>query len=227
VGLLARDPAVLRSAAAVLLGDRGASSEAPARRLLLDTNALAAAEPDVADSVRAATERLAGRLGGTLETVELLSGDAPDFAAAMEAFSVLQGAEVWRNFGGWVESAHPSFGADIATRIEGASRIGAADVARAEPVAAAVAARVGRIGANDVLAIPATGTVAPPRDADADTRQAARVAAGRLSCLASLAGAPAVALPGPSVDGLPVGVSLVGAPGSDRSLLAAARAVSR
>ncbi|MGH2989659.1 MAG: amidase, partial [Solirubrobacterales bacterium] len=63
---------------------------------------------------------------------------------------------------------------------------------------------------------------APPRDADSETRQGARVAAGGLSCLASLAAAPAVSLPLARVGGLPVGVSLVGPPGSDRSLLAAA-----
>ncbi|MGH2993000.1 MAG: amidase family protein [Solirubrobacterales bacterium] len=106
--------------------------------------------------------------------------------------------------------------------MENAARIAPADVARAEPVAAAVAAPVRRLSANETLVIPATGTVPPTRDADADARQKARVAAGRLSCLASLAGAPAVSLPLATVGGLPVGVSLVASPGSDHTLLAAA-----
>jgi amidase len=222
VGLLARDPAVLRRAAGVLLG--GGVPADPVRRLLIGEDALAAADPEVGAAVREAAERLARRLGAGVEAIEVLPGDAPGLGEAMEAFSVLQGAQVWRNFGSWIESAHPSMGADVAKRMEGAARVGADDVARAEPVAAAVAKQVRRLGVAEALAIPATGTVAPLRDADADTRQAARVAAGRLSCVASLSGSPAVSLPLASVDDLPVGVSLVGPPGSDLTLLAAATA---
>jgi amidase len=224
VGLVARDPAVLRRAAAVLLGGR--ADVEPPRRLVVGTDALAAAAAEVADAVRSAAEGVGDRLGIEVDGSDVLSGDTPSLAEAMEAFSVLQGAEVWRNFGGWVESAHPSLGPDIAKRMEGASQVDPADVARAEPVAAAVAERIGRLDAAEALAIPATGTAAPPRDADADTRQDARVAAGRLSCLASLSGTPAVSLPLAEVGGLPVGVSLVGARGSDHALLAAAEAAS-
>jgi Asp-tRNA(Asn)/Glu-tRNA(Gln) amidotransferase A subunit family amidase len=115
-------------------------------------------------------------------------------------------------------------GDDISARMEGAAKITPADVSRAEPVAAAIAAPVRRLSATEALVVPATGTVAPPREADLATRQAARVAAGRLSCTASLAGAPAVALPLARAGDLPVGLSLVGAPGSDHALLAAAAA---
>jgi Asp-tRNA(Asn)/Glu-tRNA(Gln) amidotransferase A subunit family amidase len=42
-------------------------------------------------------------------------------------------------------------------------------------------------------------------------------------CLASLAGLPAVMVPHGSVDGAPVGLQLVAAPGADRALLTLAR----
>ncbi|MGH2992999.1 MAG: amidase family protein [Solirubrobacterales bacterium] len=90
VGLLASEPAALRRAADVLLGNRAAVGDDPPRRLLIATDALAVADPDVAEAVRAATERLGHSLGATLEPVELLSGDTPGFDAAMEAFTVLQ-----------------------------------------------------------------------------------------------------------------------------------------
>ena len=41
----------------------------------------------------------------------------------------------------------------------------------------------------------------------------------RLTCVAGLAGAPAVSLPLATRSGLPCGVSLVAAPGRDRALL--------
>jgi amidase len=223
VGLLARDPAGLRRGPEVLLGGAAPAAD-PVGRLLIGEDALAAADPQVGAAVRVAAERLARRLGAGVEAIEVLPGDAPALGEAMEAFSVLQGAQVWSNFGSWIESAHPSMGADVAKRMQGASRVGADDVAGAQPVAAAVAKQVRRLGVAEALAIPATGTVAPLRDADADTRQAARVAAGRLSCIASLSGAPAVSLPLATVGDLPVGVSLVGPPGSDLTLLSAASA---
>jgi amidase len=45
-------------------------------------------------------------------------------------------------------------------------------------------------------------------------------------CLAGLAGAPMVALPLAHVDGLPLGLAVVGAPGRDRALLDVAARVA-
>jgi amidase len=222
VGLLARDPAVLRRAAEALLGHRPRAGSARPRRLLVVAEALDAADPEVAEAVRGAAVRLGHALDAGVETTELLTDGAPDLEAAMQAFSVLQGAQVWRNFGPWIEATSPSMGDDIAARMEGAAKIAPEDMSRAEPVAAAIAALVRRLSATEALVIPATGTVAPHREADLATRQAARVAAGRLSCVGSLAGAPAVSLPLARAGNLPVGLSLVGATGSDHALLAAA-----
>jgi amidase len=51
----------------------------------------------------------------------------------------------------------------------------------------------------------------------------------RISCLCShggLTGVPQVSLPGAEVDGLPIGLSIVGARGSDATLVAVARALT-
>lgn len=218
VGLLAREPGVLRRAAETLIGERAAAGSDLPRRLLIAEEVLAAAEPEVAEATRGAAERLGRGLGATVEPVAGIF----DLAAALAAFNVLQGAEVWRNFGAWMTTAQPSLGPAVAARLDAAARLAPAEIAEAEPIALAVADRIGGLDADEVLAIPAAGTVAPGRDAASDAREAARGAAGRLTCLASLAGGPAVALPLCSVRGLPVGISLVGPPGADRALLAAA-----
>ena len=36
----------------------------------------------------------------------------------MAAFNVLQGVEVWGNYGDWVERTSPSLGPDVAARLE-------------------------------------------------------------------------------------------------------------
>jgi amidase len=223
VGLLAADPDHLGRGAATLLGsDPGAAS--PPARLLISPPLLAVAEQEVAQAARAAAQDLAGRLGASLSETDLLD-EAPAPSDAMGAFNVLQGVQVWRNYGHWVESTTPSLGPDVAARLERASGFGPEDVAAAEPVAEAIAAAVARLHPDEAIVLPATGTPAPGRRADAEERERARVSAGQLTSIATLAGAPAISLPLMDV-GTPVGLSLVGPPGSDLSLLAAARAAN-
>ena len=165
---------------------------------------------------------LARRLGAKLAETRLLA-EAPSPADGMAAFNVLQGIQVWRNYGEWIERASPSLGPDIAARLERAAGFGRADVDQAEPVAEEVAAAVAQLGSDEALILPTTGTAAPGREAGAEERERARVSAGQLTSIATLAGAPAVTVPLLHADGLPVGLSVMGRPGSDLSLLAAAR----
>jgi amidase len=221
VGVLAREPELLERAARLLLDDAGQAG--PPRRLLLSPVLFSAAEPGVADAARTAAQELAGKLGADLSETEILD-DAPSPSEGMAAFNVLQGAQVWRNYGQWVESASPSLGPDIAARLERAAGFGQRDVEKARPIPEALAAAVARLAPDEALALPTTGTPAPGREADADERERARVSAGQLTSIATLAGAPAVSMPLIDLDGLPVGLSLVGAPGADLGLLAAASA---
>ncbi|HEY1238045.1 MAG TPA: amidase family protein [Solirubrobacterales bacterium] len=218
VGVLAGGPEQLRLAAEVLIG--GAAEVAPPSRLLISPVLFAAAESEVAEAARASAGDLADRLGAGLSETRLLD-DAPSPEEGMAAFNVLQGVQVWSNYGDWVESSGPSLGPDIAARLERAAGFGPGDVAEAEPVTETIAAAVARLGPDEALVLPTTGTPAPGRTADADERERARVSAGQLTSIATLAGAPAVSIPLIDV-GSPVGLSLVGPPGSDLSLLAAA-----
>jgi len=217
VGLLAADPAQLARAAEVLLGARLDGAPPPAR-LLAAPVLFAAAEEEVAEAAHAAAAELASSLGAELADTDLLD-DAPSPEEAMSAFNVLQGAQVWRNYGDWVESSSPSLGPDVAARLERAAGFGPQDVASAEPVARAMATAVARLHPDEALVLPTSGTPAPGRDAGAEERERARVSAGQLTSVATLAAAPAISIPLLSV-GAPVGLSLVGAPGADLSLLA-------
>jgi amidase len=150
--------------------------------------------------------------------------DDPDgYARALDAFLTVQAYEVWQVYGAWVESHDADFGPGIAERFAHAATVTRAQALDAQRARAVVARRLLElVEAGGVLALPGIGP-APLRSADDDALQDARVAAGQRCCLASLAGLPAVMVPHGLVDGAPVGLQLVAAPGADRALLALAR----
>jgi amidase len=75
------------------------------------------------------------------------------------------------------------------------------------------------LGSDGVLALPSAPGPAPPCGLPAAQQDDWRRRLISLTCMAGLAGLPQVALPAGSVDGRPVGLSLIGPPGSDESLL--------
>jgi aspartyl-tRNA(Asn)/glutamyl-tRNA(Gln) amidotransferase subunit A len=86
-----------------------------------------------------------------------------------------------------------------------------------------------RLEGRDALLIPTTPYPAPRADEESvdlrtgDTVEVGRVGPGRITCAVNLAGLPAVNIPaGWSSEGLPLGVSLVGGPGTERMLLSLA-----
>jgi amidase len=148
--------------------------------------------------------------------------DADGYDHALDVFATAQAYEVWQVFGPWVESHDPGFGPGVADRFAHAATVTRAQALDAQRARSVIARRLlALVDGGAVLALPGIGP-APRRDADAAALEAARVAAGRVCCLASLAGLPAVMVPHGSVDGAPVGLQLVAAPGADRALLALA-----
>jgi len=76
---------------------------------------------------------------------------------------------------------------------------------------------------NRFLAIPAAAGIAPPLTADPEKHDDRRGRSLRLTSIAGLSGAPAISLPLCFPQGSPLGVCLLGAPGSDEQLLGIAR----
>jgi amidase len=68
-------------------------------------------------------------------------------------------------------------------------------------------------------AAPLRGT--PPDQVEVEYRNQAQ----RILCIAGLSGLPQISLPMAKIDGLPLGLSLIGARNSDRGLIALAREI--
>jgi amidase len=78
------------------------------------------------------------------------------------------------------------------------------------------------LGDDGIVMLPTSPGPAPLRRADDAALDDFRTAALELLCPAGLAGLPQISIPAGVVDGGPVGLSLVGPPGSDGLLLAMA-----
>jgi len=75
------------------------------------------------------------------------------------------------------------------------------------------------IGPGTVLIIPTAPCIAPRNDADDATLESFRSNTMALTCIAGLAGLPQISMPMLTVDGCPVGISLIGTAGGDERLL--------
>jgi amidase len=183
-------------------------------RFLLAEDGFALADAPVAQALR---RDLPAELRRA-ERVRIFDGGEADW---LEAYRVLQGAEIWRSLGGWITRTRPRFGAAIAQRFDEAAAITQAEVERWQPRRAAIRTRLARLlGDDGVVVLPASPTVAPLKSAPPAEIGAFYRAALTLTSVAGHAGLPQISVPLGSLDGAPVGLSLLGAAGADRMLLA-------
>lgn len=221
VGWFARDAAVFERVGAVLLGEPPVT-RAP-QRLLLAREAFDLVAPEVQAALQGSVERLAAMLGAA-QDIKL---GATGLREWFEVFRVVQGAEIWGNRRDWIERVRPAIGPGVRERIEWAATIttAQAEAARAEHRRIRAHLR-GQLKADDVVCLPTSPRVAPLKSAPADLLENDyRTQAMCLLCIAGLGGLPQVNLPIANLDGLPLGVSLIGAPDRDMQLLAAVRAI--
>ncbi|MCU1675899.1 MAG: Amidase [Frankiales bacterium] len=215
VGWLTRDATVAADVGRVLLADWRDS--APPRSLLLADDLL----PDDAvdrELIVSAWEAWAAAIGAAPGRVTL--GRIAEWG---ETFGTLRAREAWVQYGSWLDDDQPVVSPAVAARI----RAGAA--LTADDVAAARSARVELIQELDALldgggalVVPASAVRAPRLSSTGDVLEVVRRQTLRVTAVASLAGAPSVAVPVAGGAGLPFGVALIGRRGDDESLLAAA-----
>jgi amidase len=253
-GWFARDADLLARVGAVLLaappGDPlapgggalappGAVGQPPAPaafRPLLPRDAWALADPDTAAALTgrlaAAAPAVAAALGAAPAELEsLAAGAGPGLGALAdwaEAFRVAQAGEIWAELGGWVAAARPAFGPGIAERFAMAAAITPQQRAAAAAQRAAVRAHVlALLGADGLLLVPTMPGPAPVCGTAGPALDGWRRRALAGLCVAGLAGLPQLSLPAAAVGGAPVGLSIIGPPGSDEALLAAGARLAR
>ena len=220
VGWFAREIDLFARVGDVLLGDDKATQPA---RLIIADDAFAQVERPVAYALAGAVAKLEAAMG-TAERMRISPEGLPDW---FETFRTLQAAEIWATLGAWVSATQPKLGPGIKERFAYAATITPQQVAAANERRRAIAAHVeSLLGADGVICVPTSPRAAPLRGTPADQVEVEyRNQAMRILCISGLTGLPQISLPMATIDGLPLGLSLIGARGADRGLIGLARRI--
>jgi amidase len=213
-GWFARDAGVFERVGRVLLRDAAPATRP--RRLLVAQDAFAFADEAAVVALRPALDR-AGALIGTPENVTV--GEEP-LTQWMDYFRFPQGAEAWAAHGEWVTRVQPQFGPAIKGRFAWAQTIAPGDVARARARREEITRRMDELLRDDaVLALPSAPGIALLRNSPAKDVDELRSRALPMLCIAGLARLPQLSLPVATLNGCPLGLSLIAARGKDTLLL--------
>jgi amidase len=219
-GWFARDAVLLERIGRVLLGETAAVKPGAA---LLAEDGFALLGSDAVEAFQPALEKIKTVIG-PLQPVTVSAEGLPQW---FQAFRVLQGAEIHQQLGAWVAQVQPKLGPGVRERMQWTATLTAADIAEAQAVRDAARRRMDELlRDNAVLVLPTVPDIAPLLNTPAAALDDFRARAMSLLCIAGHAGLPQVTLPLATLNGCPIGISLIAASGNDALLLALARRIA-
>ena len=221
VGWFARDAEMFARVGAVLLPPHGGVTPRP-DRLIVAQDAFELADRSVVAALQPIVEEITPLVDSST-TERLASTDLTQWTRQQ---LTLQSREAYATVEAWIDRVNPRFSFRVGGMYEAARRITDAEVEAARAERQAIASRMDDLlGAGTVVCLPTTPVVAPLLNEKLSTRREIQRGLFALVSIASTIGAPQISLPLAEVDGIPVGLSLMGPRGSDEMLIAFAREV--
>jgi amidase len=222
-GWFARDAETFAKVSSVMLGE-AIPAELPTK-LIIAVDAFGFADADVATALQPMVKRLAALVGASREEIMAPQG----LSVWARAQRTLQPHEAYTTFREWLDKGNPRFAFSVARALVMGSMIPESERAWAYLMRQEARGRLAYLlKAGTILCLPTTPFPAPLRGQPLSVLDPLR---DRITCLCAhggLAGFPQVNLPGAvTVDGLPVGLSILGPRGSDATLVAVARALGK
>lgn len=220
-GWFAARASVLRRVGDVLLPPGG---DAPLGPLLRVQEAWENAEPATAVALKPGLDAAITLLGGQVPIHLVPEG----LDALYEHFRCAMAEEAWTALGPWIEATDPQFGPGVKERFLAAKALDPAKARAGRAFRRALQARLHPLLAGGAVMIyPTSPAPAPLTGATLAAQNAVRERTMGVTAIAGFGGLPEVTLPVGRVDGAPVGLSLVAAPGRDRALLALAEKLAQ
>jgi len=221
-GWFARDAETFARVSAAVLGE--AIPTGLPTRLVVAVDAFGFADANVAEALQPMVKRLAAVVGASREEIMAPQG----LSVWGRAQRTLQPVEAYATFKDWLDRGNPRFAFSVAKALVMGSMTPQADQNWAALMRQEVRGRMKYLlPAGTILCLPTTPFPAPLTGQPLSVLDPLR---DRILCLCAqggLAGHPQVNLPGATVDGLPVGLSIIGPRGGDETLVAVARAMEK
>ena len=220
IGWFARDADRFARAGSVLLHSEIVDTRP--NRLVIAEDAFQVADSAVTAALQPAVDAMSSLVSAS--TTERL---APvNLAAWSEQQQVLQSREAWETVREWIAKVNPRFSFWVTERYLMGRAVTDEEVEKAKIERQAVIARMDQVlDGGAVLCMPTSPTPAPPLGQTLEERRDILSRIVSLTCIAGTTGRPQINLPVAEVDGLPVGLSLMGARGDDELLIGFARQV--
>ncbi|UCH75921.1 MAG: amidase [Rhodospirillales bacterium] len=221
IGWFARDPAVMSGVAHVLFDDW--REPEILTRLYVPEDIWAVADEAVQAAVAPVLDRLEELVG---PQQGILIGEDSSIEPQLNAYIVLQGREAWQTHRDWIEAERPTFGPGVADRFRTIAGFSDDEVARWADWRKEFSEWLRSVlNEGAVMALPTAPCIAPlvgqSQDELADVRKRILLMTG----VAGHAGLPQISIPLATVDGCPVGFSIIGRLGGDEVLLDLARRI--
>lgn len=215
-GWFSRSASLLAEVGEALLAGPRHGADGP---LLRVEEAWVNAQPDVAEALRPALEKLE-QIRGRAVGVRIAPEGIDSF---FDHFRTVQAEEAWATLGHWVEATRPRFGPGVGERFAAAKATDPGVAAPGRAFRRVLQSRVRPLLAGGaVFVYPTSPCVAPLLGASMAEQDAVRQATIGVTAIAGFCGLPEVTLPVGTAGGAPVGLSLVAGNGYDRALLALA-----
>jgi amidase len=219
-GWFARDARTFARVSAVMLGEP-IPTTLPSR-LVVAVDAFGLADAETRAALQPMVRKLSALIGDVRE--DLLA--PPGLSVWAQAQQTLQRHEAWLTFRDWIEGGNPRLAFSVARNLALTATISESERGWAATMRAEARARLAwLLPPGTIVCLPTTPFPAPRKGLSLATLDPLRA---RITCLTAhggLTGVPQITLPGADVDGVPVGLSVLGPRGGDAALVAVAPAM--
>jgi len=233
VGILARDLDVLTKVAHVLIAPadidqadaKSTTKIEPPTTLLVVSECMALLNAELLPPVMAMIDKFRRRFKHSREETVIEDG----LAALVSNFAAIRALEAWQCHSHWYESCKPNLSPAVAKRFLACAAATESEAEKSRVYRRQMQEQLAKILEDSVLCLPTTAQLPPLLSAGDEELESNRSLNLRLNSIASFLGLPQITIPivDDQLGPLPLGLSLIGKCGSEKTLLNLAKTLTK